>query len=500
MSTPTEDCLDTILLQQSIDGVNKNVSDSARNVIREVSTDTQFLNAGQREIIQDVHGVALGLTNGQASTDRNVDQGVLGLERGLAAADRNVDSAARHLSSGQRLTDQEIARGFLGVNQGLASVDRNADAGFRHLDKEIDDVDRDVLHSSAKVEHGQRETDRNVDQGFRWQDREIHDFERGTDQNFRSVERGQRISDDRNSDGFYRTARDIDTARLETSRGFAHTNEEMSEAFCDTNEKIGAGFAHTNEEMAEAFGDVTKELYGTERRLDNTVRNGSDAAQARMADAENRLTRGGYESEQRLTRDVTAAERRLGHQIDKDVTHNLEEVSEALSDHDRRTSIMLEKLHGDIRLEAERTRDSVVRTDLESRLYFRDREDRTHDLVRSLSDRNLDEMRGFERRSRDDEGKTRDLIRHVDAERAERDYIALVSERNELKTRLALLESRGGERREHGRSCGCGHCGYYPETFRFDPRINITLDDNVYDENDNDNRATARSRSKSSLA
>ena len=97
---------------------------------------------------------------------------------------------------------------------------------------------------------------------------------------------------------------------------------------------------------------------------------------------------------------------------------------------------------------------------------MRDREDRTEDLMRALADRNLDEMRGFERRSRDDEGRTRDLIRHLDEEGAERRFVKQAIANSELKTELAIQRALNHRRRD-----------WDDEGIRFDPRINIVIEE-----------------------
>lgn len=302
---------------------------AADNVIREVSTDTQFLQNGQRNITSDVNTGFIGATRDSAATDRVVDAGV------------------RHLDTGQRFIDQELSRGFLGVTR------------------------------------GQADTDRNVDNNFRWNDLIQRELAREIDQDTRSLERGQRITDDRVSDGFNRTQRDVDRGVHISGQGFSHTNEHLSDV---------------------------------ERRIDNR-----------------------------------------------------------LSDHDRRTEVFLQRTYDDIRIEAERTREMGTKQELETRLYLRDREDRTEDLVRLLADRNLDEMRGFERRSRDDETHTRDLMRKLDEERAERDFIKVSIDNSELRTKLAIEEALG--RRHHGH-----------DDVRFDPHINIDIVDDNISRNTNRNR------------
>jgi hypothetical protein len=401
----------------------EDVNNAANHVIREVSTDTQFLEAGQRGIVKDLGDGFLSTAHGQARTDMNVDHGV------------------RHLDMGQRFTDQDINRGFMGVAHGQASTDRNVDHNAAYIKHDIYDLDRDLNSNVRYLERGQRDTDRNVDHNFRWLQHENHEHERHEMDEFRGLERGQRVTDDRVSDGFYRTREGVD-------RGFAHTNEHLS----DAERRIENRMAHYGEENAEAFGDV-------ERRVEGTTRTVGEWVQGRLAD-----------SELRMTKNLDDAERRLDNVIHRDVSHNLEEVSEALADHDRRASERLVGIAGEIAREAERTRCDATKNELETRLYLRDREDRTEDLIRQLADRNLDEMRGFERRSRDDEDRTRDLIRHLDAEGAERRYIRDQINNSELRTELAI-----------DRALKCRR-DWDDDRVRFDPRINITLDDTVVDD------------------
>lgn len=383
----------------------EDINNASHNVIREVSTDTQFLNAGQQRI-----------------TD-SVDRGFIGSARDAAATDRNVDAVGRHLDTGQRFIDQEVNRGFLGVERGQASTDRNVDHNASYIKHDIYGLDKDMNH------------------GFRWLGHEDREHERYESGEFRGLERGQRHTDDRVNDGFFRTAREIDH-----------------------------GFAHSNEENAEAFGD-------TQRRLSDVTRNAADAVQARLAD-----------SELRMTKNMDDAERRTDNLIYRNVSHSLEEVSEALADHDRRSAERLQGISGEVRLEAERTRSDAVKNELETRLYLRDREDRTHDLIRTLADRNLDEMRGFERRSRDDEGHTRDLIRHIDEESSERAYLKSALAAQELRTELAI---------DRALKCHRGRGHDDDGNFRYEPRINITLDDTVVD--DIRNRNSSRNRNNTGV-
>lgn len=317
----------------------EDIHSAADNVIREVSTDTQFLAAGQQRITGDVN------------------RGFIGSARDAASTDRNVDAAARHLDTGQRFIDQEVNRGFLGVERGLAA------------------------------------TDRNVDNNARWMMHEDREHERYEAGEFRGLERGQRYTDEH------------------VAKGFGHTNEHLS----DAERRIDGRLAHYGEENAEAFGDAYRQAAEIERRLDNR-----------------------------------------------------------LSDADRRTEVRLQGLAGEVARESERTRAENVRGELETRLYLRDREDRTEDMIRALADRNLDEMRGFERRSRD-------LAVSIDSENQERAYLNRALVAQELKTELAI--ERALRHRHHD-----------DDGIRFDPRINIVLED--IDEEDRPRRRRSRESSQ----
>lgn len=315
------DATEILMLQQGLQAVDNDVHSTSDSILREVSTDTQFLNNGQRHIV-DV-----------------VDRGFIGAARDAAATDRNVDAAARHL-------DHEVRGGLRGVEHGIVGAERH------------------------------------LDDGLRWLNHENREHERHEYGEFRGLERGQRHVDDRMSDGFYRAEKSI---------------------------------GHVLSEASEKFGRVNDHLSNLERRIDNR-----------------------------------------------------------LSDSDRRAEVLLEKTYQTVKLEAERTREAGIKNELETRLYLRDRQDRTEDLMRVYNDRNSDELRDFERRSRDDEGKTRDLLRHIVEEKSERDFIQSALDNQELKTEMAI--ERALRHRRHFRDDD-DFFDDRRDRVRFDPRINVIVED-----------------------
>lgn len=141
------------------------------------------------------------------------------------------------------------------------------------------------------------------------------------------------------------------------------------------------------------------------------------------------------------------------------------------ADHDRRVEARLASIACEIGAEGERTRAEATRQELETRLYLRDREDRTEDLVRTLADRNLVEMQNFERRSRDDEDATRALIRHETERRDSRDFQAGLARETRLVTKIDILEAEC-----HRRGRWDGGRGDR-DSINFNPHINVHVDD-----------------------
>jgi len=87
---------------------------------------------------------------------------------------------------------------------------------------------------------------------------------------------------------------------------------------------------------------------------------------------------------------VSEAERRLDLRLDgaeRDLLKDLCHLQERLDDHDRRSGERLQRIEDAVHHEGDKTRDRVVITELEGRLYLRDREDRTHDLIHDLRER-----------------------------------------------------------------------------------------------------------------
>jgi hypothetical protein len=594
------------------------VSDGFLGTSRQINQDTMFLDAqADRNAQYNARNIA--------DLTRETGDGFLGTAKGQAATDRNVDVNGRYLADGQRRTDAGVNANARWLGREIDDVEDAVHSGVRHLDSEVDDVSRDVYGSTERLQSGQRHTDDVVNGNARWLGREVDDVERAVEGNakwlnsavgevgesvddgFRDTARGQRATDDRVSDGFYRSAREgdgnakwlhagqdanawrlaqqagadtrylnsqadgnarwldnnVDGGRRENERGFAHTNEHLSDAERRIENRIGDKVDHYGEENAEAFCDTQKYLAGktehasevinaqvndAERRLNDNIMGGSADTQLRIADtegrivtqayqqdlrqvhdldaAERRLTKNGDDAERRLTHNADQTERRLTHEVDdserrltkgtddferrsthnldsaerrieqdiyrsqlrsddkfadtnrylsQTVNHNLEETAEVLSDFRRQTGEQIVGLRGEVRSEAERTRADGVRNELETRLYLRDREDRTHDLIRTLSDRNLVEMQAFERRSRDDEDRTRDLIRHEAELGGDRRYARGLATETQLLNKINELE---------GDKCcdPCGSKGRRDEDERVVQNVRINLADFVSDE------------------
>lgn len=251
--------------------------------------------------------------------------------------------------------------------------------------------------------------------------------------------------------------------------------------------EVNRGFTNAARDSAVTDRTVLNSAYGVDKNVDGNFRwlshedrefERHQSAQLRdlslgQAGTDNRVSDAAFRSEINDNNNSYRVQDRLG---------DLERrIDNRISDADRRTELAVQKAHDTVQLEAERTRESAIKNELETRLYLRDREDRTEDLVRQLADRNLDEMRGFERRSRDDEGRTRDLIRHIDEERAERAYLKSSLSNLELKTELAI--ERALRHRHHD-----------DDGIRFDPRINIVLED--IDEEERPRRRRSRESSQ----
>ncbi len=186
------------------------------------------------------------------------------------------------------------------------------------------------------------------------------------------------------------------------------------------------------------LGDAERRI---ERQIQHDVTHNLEEVSEQVGDFERRTASDFRDTERRLDNRLDSSERR----IESVTRHGFEETAEALADHDRRVETRLERLACEVGHEGDKTRGLVEKSELETRLYLRDREDRTHDLVRTLADRNLDEMRGFERRSYENEVKTRDLIRHEADERREQEFAVGLADRSRLRTKLDILEAERGE-------------------------------------------------------
>lgn len=112
--------------------------------------------------------------------------------------------------------------------------------------------------------------------------------------------------------------------------------------------------------------------YAPDRRRHDHDR---DALSDRFHDVKDRVS----DAERRLDLRLDSAER----QLMKDLCH----LQERLADHDRRDTERLQRIEDAVRHEGDKTRDKVLITELEGRLYLRDREDRTHDLIHDLRER-----------------------------------------------------------------------------------------------------------------
>jgi hypothetical protein len=518
--------------QRTTDG---RVSDGFLGTARQINQDVMYLDAeanrnaqfnarGQRDIQSDVangfartaygqantdRGVAeatLGLAQGQSNTDNIVTQGVLGLANGQANTDNNIGTATLGLAQGQANSDKGLAQAALGLTQGQANTDRNVDQGFRSTDREIYGVDKDVLQGFTGVASGQRDTDDRVSDGFQGTSRDIDAARRESAQGFWGVERGQRLSNDRNSDGFNRVERDVDAVRRDVLGGHASTDRNVDHGFFgvergrnESDRNVDSGFRRTDDHLgrvelgqaltdrnvdnrssqtSDHLGRVELGQAGINRNIDDQAARTSDhisrvelgqsVTDRNVDHGINLVGQGLNDSERRTDNRIDAAERR----IEATQRHAYEELSRDANAADRRNEVRLTGISHDVASEGQLTRDAGQRGELETRLYLRDREDRTNDLIRQLADRNLFEMQAFERRDRDDHTRTRDLINHKDDLRAERDVIHNTALETQLRTKIDILESRH-ERHDHGRD---------RDGYRYDPRININLTDLVEDE------------------
>jgi hypothetical protein len=473
-----------------------------------------------RQINQDVMYLDAEANRNAQFNARNIAD----LSRQQAATDRNVDEADRHLADGQRTTDANVNSNALWLDRSVSDVDRDVNAGVRHLDGEIDGVSRDVYSSQTGLSAGQRHTDdqvngtarwldggqrdinRNVDSSSRWLGGEVHGVDKDVLQGFTGVANGQRDTDDRVSDGFQGTARDVDAARRDSAQGFwgvergqRLSDDRNSDGFNRVERDILGGHASTDRNVDHGFfgvergrndSDRSSDAHfagvrlgqaGTDRNVDDRYAQTSDhlgrvelgqALSDRNVDrGVNQVERGLNDSERRTDNRIDAAERR----IEATTRHGYEELSRDASAADRRHEARLTGIAHDVTSEAQLTRDAAQRGELETRLYLRDREDRTEDLIRQLADRNLFEMQNFERRDRDDHDRTRALVNHKDDLRAERDLIRNTAVETQLRTKIDVLEACRPKD-------PCGDRGREREVHRYDPRININLTDLVEDE------------------
>lgn len=459
----------------------ENVLNGQRATDRLVTDGTEHLSAGQRvtdgRVSDGVEGLSRQINQDamylDAQADRNsqfnarnisdlsrqTDTGFLGAARGQAATDRNVDANARHIADGQRSTDANVNSNTRWLGNAVEDVDRDVNSGVRHLDNGQRHTDDQVDANARWLDHGQREVDRNVDGSTRWLGGQVNEVDRDVKDGSLNTERGQRLSDDRTSDGFYRTARDIDGNTRYLHDGQDANAKWLYSSVDDGRRETTQGFGHTNDHLSNA-----------ERRIEERVIASGDAGQERTAHAERRLHVRADDAERRTDNRIDAAERR----IEGTTRHGYEELARESGAADRRNEVRLTGLEHDVHLEAQLTRDAGQRGELETRLYLRDREDRTEDLVRQLADRNLFEMQAFERRDRDDHDRTRALINHKDDLRAERQLIRDTALETQLRTKIDILEARRG--------CGDRDPGRDREVYRYDPRININLTDLVEDE------------------
>lgn len=484
---------------------------NAQYLGNQVARGTEQLLAGQDATDRNVDANGRWLNDGQRHTDDTVNGNARWLDRNIDDVDRDVNRGFRETERGQRLTDDVVNGNARWLDRGHRDIQQQLGATERHLDREIDDVDDNVSDSARWLHTGQ-------DNNARWlhsgQDANAWRLAQQQGADTRFLRSGQE-ADTRYLDG------NIDGARRETAHGFGHTNEHVA----NSERRVRGYVNHVGEELAESVGQLDKDLCDAERRIENHVDDGRrenahnfGRTNEHLANTERRLTNQGDDSERRLHGNIDGAERRiegtvrhgdehlaaeiggfsrrtasdfrdterrLDNRIDASerrvesvVRHNLEEISEQLGDHDRRASERLAEIACEVGREGDKTRGLVEKTDLETRLYLRDREDRTHDLVRALADRNLVEMQNFERRSRDDESATRALIRHEVEERHERDFALSVARETRLQNRVDLLEAlECRDRRDWDRD------RHHRGGINFNPNINVHIDDVMDDRN-----------------
>jgi hypothetical protein len=234
----------------------------------------------------------------------------------------------------------------------------------------------------------------------------------------------------------------------------AHTRW-LGEGQCRTDATVGA---HARW-IQGSIDDVGRDVNANGRYLDGNIDGGRRETERGFWRTNEHIA----DAERRIERDVDAARREgvAGHLRTDDVVinasrrvegvayHGFERNQDHLSGLDRRVEVRLEGLAGETAIQAERTRCVAEKGELETRLYLRDREDRTEDLIRLSAERTQGELYAFERRARDEDERTRELLRHHEALRAERELIRSSAIETQLRTKIDVLEAelRCGEPR-----------------------------------------------------
>lgn len=508
------------------------------DVERDVNASSRWLGDGQRHTDANVNGNARWLDGSIDNVDRDVNQGFRETERGQRHTDEVVNDNGRWLERGQRDIHKHLGETERHLDREIDDVDSNVSDSARWLHTG-QDANARWLHSGQDANAWRLAQQAGADTRFLHEGQDRLAAQAGADTRYLdgNIDAGRRET----AHGFGHTNEHLANAerRIENRIGdkVSHVGEENAEAFgalekdlCDTERRIENTANHNTRYLGDRTQEGERRLHntvdGAERRIEGTVRHVGEETQEQLGDAERRignyqreserrgldnvlmtqrnLERDIYQSElrrtknaddaerrqthnldsfeRRSTKNLDDSERRIEHTIERNVTHNLEELSEALSDHDRRASERLIHIADDVRHQGEKTRERVEKVELESRLYLRDREDRTHDLVRALADRNLDEMRGFERRSRDDEDRTRALIRHETEERHEREFALGVARNTRLQNKLDIVEALEAQERER-RWCDRDRDRRGGGNIYFDPNINVRVDDVVDDRN-----------------
>jgi hypothetical protein len=342
------------------------------------------------------------------------DSDVLILQQGQQAIDNHIADATLQLEQGQRVTDTRVSQAHGDLANGQRAI-------VEDIHSAADNVIREVSTDTQFLQNGQRNIVGDVNRGFIGAARDAAATDRVVDAGVRHLDTGQRFIDQEVNRGFLGVERGLATSDRNTDNGFRWAMHEDRE--------------HERYEAGEFRG-----LERGQRQIDDRIADGFRSTDKSIAQS------------------LYANDRSFGH-VNEHLSDVERRLDNRLSDADRRTEVFVQKTYDTIKLEAERTRESGIKGELETRLYLRDREDRTEDLIRALADRNLDEMRGFERRSRD-------LAHHIDEENGERAYLNRALANQELKTELAIERALRHRHRDDD-----------DDRIRFDPRINIILEE-----------------------